>query len=95
MRPEPTIARTLRMFSMVFKACRSSVMASAGKAIFWKDQKVVAGLLARWSPDAIATATVRLAGLERAFKRSGSPGMVLVGEELLAISRAAAARRRR
>lgn len=72
-----------------------AVMASAGRAIFWKDQKVVAGLLGRWSPDAIATATLRLAAVERAFKRSGSPGMVIIGEEILAIARAAAARRRR
>lgn len=72
-----------------------AVMASSGRGIFWKDQKVVSGLLARWSPDAIATATLRLAATERAFKRSGSAGMVMIGEELLAISRAAAARRRR
>jgi DNA polymerase-3 subunit delta len=72
-----------------------AVMASSGRSIFWKDQKVVSGLLARWSPDAIATATLRLAATERAFKRSGSAGMVMIGEELIAISRAAAARRRR
>lgn len=71
-----------------------SVMAGAGKAIFWKDQKIVAGLLQRWSPDRIATATTRLANLERAYKRSGSPGMVLIGEELLTIARVAAAARR-
>ncbi len=72
-----------------------AVMASAGRAIFWKDQKVVSGLLGRWSPETIATATLRLAAVERAFKRSGTAGMVLIGEELLAIARAAAARRRR
>jgi DNA polymerase-3 subunit delta len=70
-----------------------AVMASSGKAIFWKEQKTVAGLLQRWSPERIAAATERLAGLERAYKRSGSAGMVLVTEELLTISRAAAARR--
>lgn len=71
-----------------------SVMAGAGKAIFWKDQKVVAGLLQRWTPDRIATATTRLAALERAYKRSGTAGMVLIGEEILTIARAAAATRR-
>jgi len=71
-----------------------AVMAGAGKAIFWKDQKVVANLLARWTPDTIATATLRLARLERAYKRSGTAGLVLVGEELVTIARAAAARRR-
>jgi len=70
-----------------------AVMAGAGKAIFWKDQKIVAGLLHRWSPDRIATATMRLAALERAYKRSGTAGMVLIGEEILTIARAAAARR--
>jgi len=70
-----------------------SVMASSGRGIFWKDQKVVAGLLQRWSPERITTAITRLGALERAYKRSGSAGMVLVGEELLTIARAAAARR--
>nr|WP_047167275.1 DNA polymerase III subunit delta [Sphingomonas sp. Y57] len=72
----------------------NAVMASAGKAIFWKDQKVVAGLLQRWSPDRIATAMTRLAALERAYKRSGAPGMILIGEELLTIARVAASARR-
>ena len=72
-----------------------AVMAGpAGKAIFWKDQKVVAGLLHRWTPEKLATATTRLAALERAYKRSGTAGMVLIGEELLTIARAAAAPRR-
>ena len=70
-----------------------AVMAGAGKSIFWKDQKIVAGLLQRWSPDRIATATTRLAALERAYKRSGTAGMVLIGEEILTIARVAAARR--
>ena len=70
-----------------------AVMAGPGKAIFWKDQKVVAGLLQRWTPERIATATVRLAALERAYKRSGTAGLVLIGEEILTIARAAGARR--
>ena len=70
-----------------------AVMAGAGKAIFWKDQKIVAGLLHRWTPERITTATTRLAALERAYKRSGTAGMVLIGEEILTIARAAAARR--
>lgn len=70
-----------------------AVMAGAGKSIFWRDQKVVAGLLQRWTPDRIAAATTRLAALERAYKRSGTAGMVLIGEEILTIARAAAARR--
>ena len=71
-----------------------AVMAGAGKAIFWKDQKIIAGFLARWTPATIATATLRLAKLERAYKRSGTAGLVLVSEELLTIARAAAVKRR-
>ena len=71
-----------------------AVIAGAGKSIFWKDQQVVAGLLQRWTPDRIATATTRLAALERAYKRSGTAGMVLIGEEILTIARVAAANRR-
>lgn len=71
-----------------------AVMTSSGRGIFWKDQKVVSGLLQRWSPERIATATTRLAALERAYKRSGTAGMVLIGEEILTIARAAAAGRR-
>ena len=71
-----------------------AVMAGAGRAIFWKDQKVIAGLLQRWTPERITTATTRLAALERAYKRSGTAGIVLIGEELLTIARAAAAARR-
>lgn len=72
-----------------------AVMADAGKAIFWKDQKIVAGLLGRWNPDRITAATLRLTQLERAYKRSGTAGLVLVGEELVTIARAAAAAGRR
>lgn len=71
-----------------------AVMAGAGRGIFWKDQKVISGLLQRWSPERIATATNRLAALERAYKRSGSAGMALINEEILLIARAAAASRR-
>jgi len=70
-----------------------AVMAGAGKSIFWKDQKAVAALLHRWTPERIATAMTRLGTLERSYKGSGSAGIVLVGEELLTIARAAAARR--
>ncbi|TZG26368.1 DNA polymerase III subunit delta [Sphingomonas montanisoli] len=70
-----------------------AAMASAGRGIFWKDQDLLAGMTARWSSDAIATATLRLAAAERELKRSGTAGFALVGEEVIAIARAAAARR--
>jgi DNA polymerase-3 subunit delta len=66
-----------------------AIMASAGKAIFWKEQKVVSQQLARWKPEAIATAITRLREAEQGFKRGGGLGMVGVAEELLAIGRAA------
>jgi DNA polymerase-3 subunit delta len=67
-----------------------SVMATAGKAIFWKEQKIVSQQLARWHAPMIATAIERLRAAEQAFKRGGGLGMVGVAEELLAIGRAAA-----
>jgi len=70
-----------------------NVMATTGKAIFWKDQKVLAGFLQRWTPDRIANATLRLGALERAFKASGSAGMPLIAEEIITVARAAATRR--
>ncbi|MDB5688442.1 MAG: polymerase subunit delta [Sphingomonas bacterium] len=66
-----------------------AVMGAAGKAIFWKEQKVVSQQLARWRPAAIATAIERLRQAEQAFKRGGGLGMVGIAEELLAIGRAA------
>lgn len=71
----------------------SSVMASAGKALFWKDKDAVGRQLARWKPEAIATATRRLVEAERAIKASGTAGAILLDEELIAIGRAARAMR--
>ena len=67
-----------------------TVMASSGKALFWKDKQSVASQLKRWSPDRIATAIGRLAEAERSIKATGSAGEIVVDAELLTISRAAA-----
>jgi DNA polymerase III subunit delta len=69
------------------------VMQTAGKGIFWKDQPAVRAQLARWTPDALATAVARLGEAERQVKASGYPGHALVEEEILAIARFAARRR--
>jgi DNA polymerase III subunit delta len=69
------------------------VMETAGKAIFWKDQKPIRAQLQRWTPDALETALGRLAEAERQVKAPGYPGAALVEEEVLAISRHAARRR--
>lgn len=65
------------------------VMASAGKSLFWKDKEAIGRQLSRWQPDKIDTAITRLTEVERAIKASGSPGPILLDEELFAIGRAA------
>ncbi len=67
----------------------SSVMASAGKALFWKDKEPVTRQVTHWRPSAIATAIERLIATERALKSSGTAGAILLDEELMAIGRAA------
>lgn len=71
----------------------SGVMASSGKAIFWKEKDEVARELGRWTPAALATAIERLAAAERQAKSSGFAGNALTEEELLTIARAAARKR--
>lgn len=66
-----------------------SVMAGAGKAIFWKSQGPVTAQLRRWTSPAIATAIGRLLAAERDVKAANSAGPILVDAELLAIGRAA------
>lgn len=68
----------------------STVMAGAGKAIFWKEKDEVEGQLRRWTPEAIARAIDRLGEAERALKASGSTGPLALDEELLAVTRYAA-----
>lgn len=69
------------------------VMQTTGKAVFWKEQAAVAEQLARWTPDALASAIGRLAEAERQVKSPGFAGPAAVEEEVLAISRFAARRR--
>ncbi len=64
-----------------------SVMASQGRAIFWKSQAAVKSQLARWTASALATAIGRLLAVERAIKAPNSAGPILVDAELLAIGR--------
>jgi DNA polymerase-3 subunit delta len=66
-----------------------SVMASQGRAIFWKAQAAVTAQLRRWTATALATAIGRLLSAERDIKAPNSAGPVLVDAELLAIGRAA------
>lgn len=67
----------------------ADVMASAGKALFWKDKESISRQVSRWRPEAIETALARLIAVERGIKASGSTGAILLDEELFAIGRAA------
>ncbi|MFN3943651.1 MAG: DNA polymerase III subunit delta [Allosphingosinicella sp.] len=67
----------------------AAVMASAGKAIFWKEKDAVAAQLGRWRAPTIARGISRLLDAERQVKASGGLGAVAVDEELFAICRQA------
>jgi DNA polymerase-3 subunit delta len=68
----------------------SAVMASQGKAIFWKEKDAVALQLSRWRSDLIAKSMGRLLESERQVKAPGGLGPLAVDEELFAICRQAA-----
>lgn len=67
-----------------------AVMASQGKAVFWKEKNAVAQQLARWRSDLLAKSVGRLLDAERQVKAPGGLGPVAVDEELFAICRQAA-----
>ncbi len=70
-----------------------AVIERAGKSLFWKDKAPVQRQLKRWSSARLAIAADRLLSAERAIKASGSAGVILANVELIAIARAAQARR--
>jgi DNA polymerase-3 subunit delta len=72
---------------------RDAVMASIGRALFWKDKSLVERLLQQWSAADLARVSERAGKLERALMFSPAPNQALLGEELLAIARAARGRR--
>lgn len=71
----------------------SGVMASAGRAIFWKEQSAVQTEIGRWRAPMIAKAISRLIEAERQVMLSGGAGPIVAEAELLAIARQAARRR--
>lgn len=71
-----------------------NVMTSMGKALFWKDKPAVARMLALWDSKRLSTVADRAAELERTLLFSAAPDQEALGEELIAIARAAGARRR-
>lgn len=63
-----------------------SVIAKAGRVIFWKDKAVITDQVERWRSDALATAINRASNAERLLKSSGGPGLVYADKELFAIA---------
>jgi DNA polymerase-3 subunit delta len=69
-----------------------AVMASLGRALFWKDKSAVQKMLGKWSADDLAVVSDRAARLERALMFTAAPEREVLGEELLAIARTARSR---
>lgn len=70
-----------------------AVMASMGKALFWKDKGLMQQLLSSWSADRLAAMFERSAALERRIFFSSEPPVPALVEELVTIARAAQSRR--
>lgn len=69
-----------------------AVMASLGKALFWKDKSAVQRMLQKWSAEDIAIVSDRAGKLERSLMFTAAPEREALGEELLAIARKARSR---
>jgi len=67
-----------------------AVMASRGKALFWREKPAIAQQLRGWRSDMLAKSVGRLLEAERQAKASGGLGAAAVDEELFAICRQAA-----
>jgi len=67
---------------------QSAVMASVGRAMFWKDKAPVEAMLGRWSAADLAKAVERCANLERSLIFTDAPQAAALGEELIAVARA-------
>ncbi len=65
------------------------VMASMGKALFWKDKPVVQRLLSTWSADRLAEAATRVTALERQIMLRPLADDAALGEALTTLARAA------
>jgi len=69
------------------------VLASLGKSLFWKDKPLMQRLLTNWNAERIAQAMERSASLERNAMLTDEPPVAALGEELIAIARAAVRQR--
>jgi DNA polymerase-3 subunit delta len=70
-----------------------AVMTSLGRSLFWKDKSLVAALLRRWDSAGLATVAERASRLEKDLFYTPAPDQEALGEELIAIARAARTRR--
>jgi DNA polymerase-3 subunit delta len=66
-----------------------AVMASLGRALFWKDKSAIAEMLGKWRAEDLATVAERAGRLERELMFTRVPDREALGEELLAIARKA------
>ena len=69
------------------------VMASAGRAIFWKDKDFIERLLRTWQPEQIAKLVDRTAEVEKELMGTEAPEVAVIGEHLVAVARSAQRRR--
>ena len=70
------------------------VMASMGKALFWKDKPLLQRLLSTWSAERLAEAGARVSELERQIMLKPLPDEAALGETLVTLARVAVSRRR-
>ena len=67
-----------------------AVMASMGKALFWKDKPLIQRLLSTWTAERLAAAAARVAQLEQQIMLRPLADDAALGETLVTIARAAA-----
>ena len=67
-----------------------AVMASQGKALFWKEKPAVSQQLQRWRSELLMKSSSRLVEAEQQVNAPGGLGPLAVDEELFAICRQAA-----
>lgn len=65
------------------------VMAAIGKSMFWRDKELVGMLLTKWDAKRLAALSQRVGTLERDLMFTPVPERDALGEELIAIARAA------
>ncbi len=64
-------------------------MAAMGKSMFWKDKDLIGKLLGKWDAKRLASLSQRVGALERDLMFTPVPERDALGEELIAIARAA------